>query len=82
MLEMQILGPYSRSTESETLRSLLLISPYGNFDLVKKFEYHSCTEKEMATHSTILAGTQGPGGLHSPEGCKKSQRYDLVTKQQ
>ena len=50
--------------------------------LVKKFEYHSCTEKEMATHSTILAGTQEPGGLHSPEGCKKSQRYDLVTKQQ
>ena len=47
-----------------------------------KFEYHSCMEKEMATHSTILAWTEEPGGLHSPEGRKKSQRYNLVTKQQ
>ena len=32
VLEMQILGPYSRSIQSETMKSLLLISPYGNFE--------------------------------------------------
>ena len=40
-------------------------------------------EKEMATHSSILAWeipwTEGPGGLHSM-GCKRV-RHDLVNKQ-
>ena len=34
-------------------------------------------EKEMATHSSILAWripwTEEPGGLHSPRGCKESE---------
>ena len=42
-------------------------------------------EKEMATHSSILAWKtpwiEEPGGLYSPRGCK-SVRHDLATKQQ
>ena len=42
-------------------------------------------EKEMATHSSILAWripwTEEPGGLYSPWGCQRV-RCSLVTKQQ
>ena len=41
-------------------------------------------EKEMATHSSILAWeiprTEAPGGLYSSWGCKRVG-HDLVTKQ-
>ena len=36
----------------------------------------------MATHSSILAGriswTEKPGGLYSPQGCKESDRTELL----
>ena len=42
-------------------------------------------EKEMATHSSIIAReilqTEEPGGLYSLWGCKRV-RHNLVTKQQ
>ena len=42
-------------------------------------------EKEMATHSSILAWKtpwiEEPGGLYSPQGCKRVG-HDLATKQQ
>ena len=42
-------------------------------------------EKEMATHSSILAWripwTEEAGGLYSPRGCERV-RYDLKLKQQ
>ena len=40
-------------------------------------------EKEMATHSSILAGiipwTEEPGGLHSSWGCKESNATEQLT---
>ena len=42
-------------------------------------------EKEMVTHSSILAwktpSIEEPGGLYSPQGCKRVG-HDLATKQQ
>ena len=50
----------------------------------EKDKYRILTEKEMATHSSILAWkipwTVEPGELHSPLGHKRV-RHDLVTKQ-
>ena len=43
-------------------------------------------EKEMATHSSILAWrvprTEEPGGLHSPWGCKESDTTDRLQPRQ
>ena len=39
-------------------------------------------EKGMATHSSVLIWripwTQDPGGLHSPQGCKETQKWYLI----
>ena len=48
------------------------------------FHFHAL-EKEMATHSTVLAGripgTEKPGELYSPWGRRRA-RHNLLTEQQ
>ena len=60
--------------KSRGWRSLLGCSPWGRWgsDTTERLHFHfsfSCLEKEMATHSSVLAwripGTGGPGGLPS-----------------
>ena len=52
---------------------------------VQSLGWEDPLEKEMATHSSILAWripwTEEPDRLHSPRGCRRV-RHDLVTKQQ
>ena len=52
---------------------------------VQSLGWEDPLEKEMATHSSILAWEipwpEEPGGLYSPWG-RKRVRHDLVTKQQ
>ena len=50
--------------------------------LVQSLGWEDPLEKEMATHSSILAWripwTEEPGGLHSPQGLKESDTTELL----
>ena len=54
--------------KSHGWRSLVGCSPWGRYDFIFTFHFHAL-EKEMATHSSVLAwkipGTGKPGGLPS-----------------
>ena len=72
--------------KSHGRRSLVGCSPWGReeLDTTERLHSHfslSCTEKEMATHSSVLAwripGTREPGGL--PSTGSHRVRHDCVT---
>ena len=66
------MAPHSSTGKSHGRRSLVGCSPWGleESDMTERLHFHfHALEKEMATHSSVLArripGTGEPGGLSS-----------------